>query len=87
MSHHPASAMKSASYLASSVGLITTRSSPDFITDTSVPGVMIVAMSLYVIWWYFDNKRSLKQEEERLRQLRVQGVVPSGEKMEGERRG
>jgi hypothetical protein len=47
---------------------------------------MIAAMSLYVVWWYFSNKRSLKREEERMKQLRVRGVVPTDEKVEGERR-
>ena len=41
---------------------------------------MIVAMSLYVVWWYFNNRQSLKHEEERMKQLRVQGSVPSDEK-------
>jgi hypothetical protein len=45
-----------------------------------MPGVMIVALSLYVVWRYFNNKQSLKREEEMMRQLRVQGVVPSDEK-------
>jgi hypothetical protein len=47
---------------------------------------MMVAMSLYVVWWYFNNQQSLKHEEERMRQLRVQGVIPSDEKTGNARR-
>jgi hypothetical protein len=42
---------------------------------------MIVAMALYVVWWQIDNKKALKREDDRLRTLRAQGVVPTEEKI------
>jgi len=48
---------------------------------------MIVAMALYVVWFTVDNKRGLKREDERLRALQGQGVVPTGDKVDSEKRG
>lgn len=48
---------------------------------------MIVAMALYVVWWQIDNKKSLKREDDRVRALRAQGVVPMEEKIGSEKRG
>lgn len=48
---------------------------------------MIVAMALYVAWFTVDNKKSMRREDERLRALKVQGVVPADATTGNEKKG
>ena len=46
-----------------------------------------MAMALYVAWFTVDNKKSMRREDERLRALKAQGVVPADATTGNEKKG
>jgi len=51
--------------------------------DKSYLGLMLISFALYALAYHITNKKYQRREEDRLRALKAQGVIPDEKKKDG----